>query len=141
MKKRNSFLRILAGLVGGIIGYAVVSNMYEAGRNKSRLDSSLVRAAADINTRLPMMVDSETRMGKAVAGSGKLTYFITLPNQTKSNLDLPALQKVLRQNIIDNYKTNSVMEEVREQNVVLDYQYKDKNAEPIFEIVVSPKDF
>jgi len=141
MKKKNPILRILAGLVGGILGYALVSNMYEAGRNKSRLDSSLVRAATEINTHLPMMIDSETRMEKAIAGSGKLTYFITLPNQTKGSSDLSVLRQVLRQNVIANYKTNGVMDEVRKQNVVLDYQYKDKNAEQLFEIVVSPKDF
>ena len=142
MKKKNPFLRILAGLVGGILGYALISNMYEAGRSKSRLDAGLAYAANKMNQKLPMMADSETRIDKVLAGPGKkLTYLVTLPNQKKSQIDLATLQKSVRQNSINNYRTNQSMDELRAQNIELDLKYFDSAGESIFETVVTPKDF
>ena len=76
------------------------------------------------------------------AGPGsQLTYAFTLPNKEKSALDLPAFEKNIRQNLINNYKTNSSMDELRTSQVKLDYQYKDKNGDLISEIAITPKDF
>lgn len=144
MKTPNQLLKFLAILVGGILGYAVVSSMYEAGRHKSRraaYDSYLVQMADTMNKKLPMMFDAETRLVKLSAGSGQLTYFFSLPNLTKTNLDLSVLQSRLRENATINYKTNSKLETDRQNNILMKYQYKDKNGDFLFEIAVSPKDF
>ena len=94
-----------------------------------------------MNKKMPMMFDAETRLDKLSAGSGQLTYFFSLPNLTKSNLDLSALQSRLRENVTINYKTNKNLETDRENNILMKYQYKDKTGDFLFEIAVSPKDF
>ena len=144
MRKQNSILKILAGLVGGILGYALVSSMYEAGRNKSRVaayDSHISQEADSMNKKLPMMFDAETRLDKVAAGSGQIIYFFSLPNLAKTNLDLSVLQKSLQENATANYKTNSKLGVDRANNTAMKYQYKDKNGELLFEFSVSPKDF
>jgi hypothetical protein len=135
---------MLVLLVGLIAGYAVVTSMREVGSEKSRkaeYSSGLSRAAETMNQKLPRMLDSDTRLDKVSADSGRMNYFICLPNQAKAELDLPVLQEKLRRNIVANYKTNSAMVLERWNNAVLIYQYKDKNGELLFEISVSPKDF
>jgi hypothetical protein len=49
----------------------------------------------------------------------------------------------VRQTLLQNYKTSTTvqMQSLRLRQVELDYQYKDKNGDFIFEITVSPKDF
>lgn len=94
-----------------------------------------------MNKKLPMMFDAETRLDKVAAGSGQIAYFFSFPNQAKENLDLSVLQRGLRENFTSNYRTNSKLEADRANNISMKYQYKDKNGDFLFEIVVSPKDF
>ncbi|MDR3457576.1 MAG: hypothetical protein P4N60_09035 [Verrucomicrobiae bacterium] len=145
---RKSLLKILMGLVGAILGYAIVSAVYEFRHTQTppdarlALNARLARVAANMNERLPLLADPETRLDKVTAGPGaQLTYAFTLPNRDKGTLDLPAFEKAIRQNLINNYQTNSSLAELRAAQVKLDYQYKDKNGQFISEIAVTPKDF
>ena len=99
------------------------------------------RVADELNKKLPMMVDGQTRLDQVSAKTGTLIYSYSLPNQNKGDVDFSALQKILRPNIIANYRDNQKMKELRKWNVSLDYQYKDKNGESIGEILVTTKDF
>jgi polyphosphate kinase len=141
MKKQNQLLRLAAAIIGGILGCAIVGNMYEAGRNKSRLDFALIQVANDMNKKLPQMIDEQTRLDKVTAGSGKLMYFFSLPDSVKSNLALADFENKLQPKTIENYKTNNTMDTLREQKVILEYEYKDKNGEIVFKTSISPKDF
>jgi hypothetical protein len=141
---KNPFVKFVVVLIAGILGYAIMGTIHETGRNKSRraaYDSYLFQMADSMNKKLPMWFDAETRLDKLSAGSGQLTYFFSLPNLTKTNLDLPVLQSRLRENVTINYKTNSNLETDRQNNILMKYQYKDKNGDFLFEIAVSPKDF
>ena len=139
---RNALPKILVAIVSAVLGYAIVSGVLELRHAQTPLDARLARVAANMNQQLPMMADADTRLDKVTAGPGaQLTYAFTLPNQEKSGLDLPAFQQSLRQTIINNYKTNSSMDELRASKVKLACQYKDKNGDLIAEIAVTPKDF
>jgi len=94
-----------------------------------------------MNKKLPTMFDAETRLDKVAASPGQFTYFFSLPNLTKDNLDLSILQNRLRENVTSNYRTNYQLEVDRQNNILMKYQYKDKNGDFLFEIAVSPKDF
>jgi len=142
MKKGNQFWKILAALVGGILGYAVVSSMYEAGRSTSATKDFLTRAAIEVNKKLPMPVDAETRLDMVEAGPGNIfTYDYSLPNKSKAEVDIQTLRQSLRLQIIENYKTSGQMKSFRDRNIEVHYKYKDKNGEFAFEIIASPKDF
>jgi hypothetical protein len=145
---KHPFLKIVAIVVaivvGAIAGCAVVTSLREAGHEKSRhveYDSAMSRAVENINQKLPAMLDSETRLDGMSATSGHMKYFLSLSSQVKAELSLPLLQEKLRQNAIANYRTNGVLDMERQNKVILDYHYTDKNGELLFEISVSPKDF
>src|SRR5690349_9965902 len=96
---KHPFIKILAIIVGAIAGYAVVTSMREAGHEKSRkaqYNAALVQAAESLNRKLPTMLDADTRMDKVSATPGRMNYFLSLPNQAKVELDLPALLGKLR---------------------------------------------
>jgi hypothetical protein len=141
IKMKNPLIRILAGVVGGVVGFLVVSAMFHNGEDQGSLDANLNRVADELNKKLPMMVDEQTRLDQVSAKTGTLIYSYSLPNENKGDVDFSTLQKKLRPNIIANYRDNQAMKELRKWNVGLDYQYKDKNGETIGEILVTPKDF
>jgi hypothetical protein len=141
MEKPNQVLKIVAGIAGGIVGYVLVSHMFEL-RSRSSVDSQLSKLASEMNKKLPIMVDSETRWDTAFARPGReLGYIYTLPGKNKSDVDMPTFQKTIRDMIVNNYRTNAQMGDLRAAKVKLDYQYKDKNGANIGEITVSPSDF
>jgi hypothetical protein len=139
---RKALPIILVVFLGGILGYFLVTGIAELRRGQTPLDARLARVASNINEKLPMMADADTRLDKVTAGPGaQLTYLFTLPNQEKGAIDVSAFENMLRQNLINNYKTNSQMEEMRSAKVSLKYQYKDKKGELFSQIIVTPKDF
>ena len=139
---RSPILKILVALISAVVGYVLVASVLGLRHAEGSLDSRLARVAENMNKQLPIMADADTRLDKVTAGPGsQLTYAFTLPAQSKSGLDLPAFEKTLRQNIINNYRTNSSMIEMRTAQVKLVCQYKDKTGELITNIAVTPKDF
>ena len=144
MKRINPFLKIAVMLIGGIAGCAVMTTIQEAGRNKSHLATQATRLSRDVenmNKKLPMMLDEETRLDRVAADSSQTTYFFCLPNLTKTNLELSILEKTLHESCMANFKTNSKLAVDRANNASMKYQYKDKNGEFLFEFSVSAKDF
>jgi hypothetical protein len=140
----NTFLRIVATIIGAVIGYAVVSGLFQAGCGHISTRRYLTLEAEATNKKLPMMVDADTRIDKVEVGDGTnniMIYDYTLPRLTKNQIDASVLQKNLRPQLIANYRTNNLMQRMRDQGVELDYHYVDKNGDFIFEQSVSPKDF
>jgi hypothetical protein len=141
MEKRNPVLKVLAYLIGSVLLYVAIQNLYVASRNKSHLDASLVEIADEVNKNAPAMVSAETRFDKGVPSSGKITFYFSMPTVAKEELDLRTVRTNMRQMVIAHYRTNSAMAIARDLNAVLSYQYRDKNGDLFFETTVSPKDF
>jgi hypothetical protein len=138
----NPTMRIFAGIAGAVLGYVAVTYFFQAGRDSVHFDQGLAQVAGEINKTLPMMVDSATRLDTVIPGPGeKLTYCYTLVNEEKESVDVAALEKALRPQAISGYKTSTQMKSFREHNVELNYQYKDKKGNFIFELAITPKDF
>jgi hypothetical protein len=140
----NTFLRIAATVIAFIVGYAVVSSLFQGGGSHISTRHYLTMEAEVTNKKLPMMVDADTRIDKVEVGDGTnnvLIYDYTLPRITKNQIDASVLKKILLPNLIQNYKTNSLMQRMRDLGVELDYHYVDKNGDFIFEQPISPKDF
>jgi hypothetical protein len=132
-------IRIVAGAVGAVVGFLAVSALFH-GQHAKSLDQNLRQVATDLNKKLPMMVDDQTRLDQVSAKTGTLIYAYSLPNATKNDLDFSSLAKILKPQMIANYRDNKTMTALRQWNVSLDYQYKDKNGDFMGEILVTPDD-
>ena len=154
---------VVASTIGAVVGVLVSGNVLTQTNITSRFfdqrplrsggdakgdqadlsfDQTLVRISSELNKSLPAMMDRETRLDSTLAGPGKrLTYFYTLVNYSRGDLDTSQVQQVLRPRLLANYKSNEQMKDLRDGNVELHYQYKGKGGEFLFELVVAPRDF
>jgi hypothetical protein len=145
MKTGSKLMIALAVLLAVTVGLALFNGMFKNPQPRLSTPEFLNQLVAEANPKLPVTVDADDRMDKVAVGANNvLIYYYTLPRITKSQLgNLSALQKNVRQTLLQNYKTSTTvqMQSLRLREVVLDYQYKDKNGDFIFEITISPKDF
>jgi hypothetical protein len=138
---KNPVVTVSAAVIGAVVGYWVVNHTLHGPASTHQF---LIEAADAANKKLPMMVDSETRWDKTEVGAdgrNVLIYDYTLPNVIKNQVDVASLQKMMRIQLVQNYKTSDVMQALRDRGVELDYKYVDKNGDLVFEQDISPKDF
>jgi len=110
--------------------------------DSSSVEKVLIETSKQINATLPMQIDKETRMDTTLAGPGnRVTYAITLINASSADIDPAQFTKEMRPRLINGYKTNPKMAMFREKQVEMHYMYRDKDANTVANIVVSPKDF
>ncbi len=136
-----SVVGIAAAVVGAVVGYAAIKPLASPNRNVP-VDDLLTQATAEINKRLPMMIDAETRCDSVAIGAYKtIVYHYTIVKRSKGQFNSNQLANWVRPILIKNYNTMSEMQTLRENGVILQYHYYDKNGSPAFEVTVDPADF
>jgi hypothetical protein len=136
---RSIIIIAIAATIGSIVGGYIIDGIKG---KRSSFDSILVEAANELNKNLPIMMDSETRLDSTMALPGKeYVYFISLINYAVDEIDIEDFEKEIKQNLINNARTNSSMEIFRNNNVTLIYVYRDKNMNEIVTVKVSSKDY
>ena len=141
MSKQLAIRIVIIGAVSVLLGTYLVKYLLRSNATP-RFEDVLVSVADETNKKLPMMIDSDTRLDSTIAGGGKsFIYLYTLVNFVKRDIDTASLRLSLQHVLLQNYKTSPPMEQFRAENVELHYRYQDKNGEYLLEIVVSPSMF
>jgi hypothetical protein len=137
-KKANPLLLIVGIVIGSMVGAFAVRTLWKP----ANIDRALVQTAAEMNKRMPMMADKETRLDSTTAAPNKtLIYHYTLINMRAADVQKDTFVNLLRPKIIGNYKTSPEMKTLRDNGVTLEYQYFDKEGAEVSKFAVSPKDF
>lgn len=124
---------ILAVVIGVSLGVSVFIHLERGNFTAAKL----VQVSEDLNKRLPLNLDSNTRWDTTIPGPGNcLTYCYTLVNSSKSELNPDDFAAKVKPRLLDNYKTNPEMKLFRENGVTLRYQFKDKAGETVTVIEV-----
>lgn len=127
----------MAIVIGISVGVSVFIHLQGGGSTEAKL----VHASQYMNSRLPINVDSNTRWDTTEPGPGNcLTYYYTLVNASKSEIDPDQLIAKLKPEVLQLYRTSSQMKLFRENRVTLRFIYKDKLGEKITVIEVTPND-
>lgn len=106
------------------------------------LDSTLKQNAKQINIACPIFVDDETRLDSANVPQEKtFSYYYTLVNRTKNDINVESFISILKPQLIHNVQTQNDMLFIRENDVTLEYNYFDKRGEKIIELPVTPADY
>jgi hypothetical protein len=131
----------LWGIMAVVIGVCIgVSTFIHLQRGESTAEK-LAQTSKDLNARLPLNVDGETRWDTTVPGPGDcLTYYYTLINVSKSEIDPGDVTAKIKPTLLLNYRTSPGMKLFRDNRVTLRYMYKDKLGEPVTLIEVTPDD-
>ena len=142
MKKSLTIVvTVIAAVIGGAFGKAIVKSMFQRGDPVS-FDQVLVETSKKINATLPMQVDKETRMDATMAGPGnRITYLYTLINLSSADLEQKTFIDAMRPQLLNGYRTDPDMAAFRKKEVELHYHYRDRHGNAVATIVVSPKDF
>ena len=128
---------ILVGALAFVLSYFAVQLLFFP---KDALDKDIMNVASEINKTCPIVIDSETRLDNTLAlPDNTFQYNYTLLNIELSNADTAGLRSYLKENIINQAKTNPQMQYQRDHDWILNYYYKDKNGMFLILIVVKPE--
>lgn len=95
-----------------------------------------------INSQCPLMIDQETRLDKVEMLDEKtLCYYYTLVNYSVGDLDPSSIENNVRPNMISTVKNNPELQFLRELSGTLQYQYSDKNGNPMLLVSVTSNDY
>lgn len=127
----------MAVVIGIFVG---VSTFIHLQRSNS-VEEKLVQTSKNLNARLPLNVDSDTRWDTTVPGPGRcLTYCYTLINVSKSEIDPSEVIAKIKPKLLLYYRTSADMKLFRDNRVSVHYMFKDKRGETVTLIEVTPDD-
>ncbi|HET9296190.1 MAG TPA: hypothetical protein VFP18_04820 [Candidatus Binatia bacterium] len=129
---------VVAIFTGSLIWWAVLKNPR---RENPRSEESLNRLAAEINRRVPVMIDKETELLPAVGAEGLLTYNYRLVSYSVAQFDSTRFavgaKKRVTQGVCNRPETR---DDLLKNGVTLRYSYYDKDKQHIATIDISSAD-
>jgi hypothetical protein len=134
-KTANSKNAIMGTVVGAIVavvvGVSVQSGMKGLFKPKITSLKVLSSTANQINSGLPMMLDSDTELFTTIGLEGELQYHYRLVKFAKEQIDTTVLMPRLRESITNSSCTIKETRELLEKGVTLVYVYHDKDKKVI----------
>lgn len=131
------FQVIMAVVIGISVG---VSTFIHLQRSNS-VEEKLVQTSKNLNARLPLNVDSETRWDTTVPGPGKcLTYCYTFVNASKGQINPDEVAAKAKAKLLLAYRTSPDMKLFRDNRVTVRFTFKDKLGETVASVEASPDD-
>jgi hypothetical protein len=130
-------LGIVAVIVGSIAGRMVARAAFKPDMKSARF---LSRVADETNRKLPMMVDSETRLVKTTGSQSLFTYQYTMVNIGSSDIDAGRLSAALEPEIAGKACADSSMREILNSGVTLRYSYDDKYGTHVADVDITAGD-
>lgn len=137
-KKKISPIQIVIFIISFAVAYFTANYFFAKEDTNNEM---LVQISAETNRTLPKMVDSETRFDSiTIQGDTMCNHFtfINIPND-KVELDIDAAKSEMRALAQMNLDTSQVMKELRERNILLHYNFYDKEQKKVFEYTVQHK--
>ena len=126
---------IMAVVIGTSVGVSTFIHLQRSGSTEEKL----VQTSKDLNARLPLNVDSDTRWDTTVPGPGKcLTYYYTFVNVSKNEINPGEVSAKMKSKLLLNYRTSPGMKLFRENGVTVRFIFKDKVGETVTSVEASP---
>jgi len=129
---------VVAIFTGSLIWWAVLKN---SRRENPRSEESLNRLAAEINRRVPVMIDKETELLPAVGAEGLLTYNYRLVSYSVTQVDATRFAVGAKERVTQGACNRpETRDELLKNGVTLRYSYYDKDKQHIATIDISSAD-
>lgn len=125
-------LGILIVMIASFAARTVLPQFFAA-----RTEDKIIRMCSEMNKKMPIMVDSETRLDNVSPLPGKsFVYNYTLVNDTIERLDVPAIKSAMLPQITNRALTTADFKPILDEGVIVIFKYFDKNGKYLFEIPV-----
>src|SRR5688572_5147936 len=129
---------VVAIFTGSLIWWAVLKNPR---RDNPRSEESLNRLAAEINRRVPVMIDKETELLPAVGAEGLLTYNYRLVSYSVTQFDATRFAVGAKERVTQGACNRpETRDDLLKNGVTLRYSYYDKDKQHIATIDISSAD-
>ena len=129
---------VVAIFTGSLIWWAVLKNPR---RENPRSEESLNRLAAEINRRVPVMIDKETELLPAVGAEGLLTYNYRLVSYSVTQVDATRFAVGAKERVTQGACNRpETRDDLLKNGVTLRYSYYDKDKQHIATIDISSAD-
>lgn len=126
-----------SGEIGKFVGKASVDSYY-SGKKEGFIDEALLKTANEINSKLPMMVDSDTRLDSTAGLNKSFRYNYTLVNHTSSSVSASDLESALGQRLINKVCTSKETQVFVKNGVTFSYAYFGNDGKQVTVISVTP---
>ena len=129
--------RLLGIVIGAALGILIYRHLVGS---RPLSDADLARTSAELNRRLPIMVDSQTQLVSTTGTGRVLQYNYHLVNVTVTPDQATALMNMERPRI-RNFacSTPATRNTFLKQGITLRYAYTDRNGYDLFTIEVTPE--
>lgn len=98
--------------------------------------------ATTTNKMCPVMVDKDTRLDSALPIDGKILEFnYSFVNFGRDQINVEAVKSQFEPGIINQVRTSAELKPMRDNNIELHYNYKDKDGVFLFSVRVTPEDY
>ena len=129
-------------LIGIFVGVAVMFLVQQFFFSTPTVDTRLMNAASELNKNCPIYVNKYTRFDNSLAIQGKVFQFnYTILNAVKESTDTLALIKKTEPSLLNFVKTSPALKIHRENDVTLNFAYRDKNGKYLFSIIIGPEKY
>jgi len=140
MSKFKYALSLVAFILAFLIAKYIVGigfKSYHESSSKQNFNQILIETVSELNSNLPMMVDSETRLDNAVGFNKILKYNNTLINYTANEISPSNIYNALDKKITNSVCTSKEMKIFLDNDITISYSYSGKNGKFIIDITVS----
>ena len=136
---KKKVIGMIVGAAAFLIAYFAVQQVFF---KPPTFDKQMMQIASELNKSCPIMVDAETQLDNAVAlPDNTFQYNYTLVNMERVTVDISELEHYLQPIILNNIKTNPDLKTFRDNDVIMAYNYKDRNGEYLFKLIFKPENY
>jgi len=133
----TAIIGLLIVTLGGEVFEVLSSNNTSSETATTGLsDKVLAKQADKINRNLPMMVDSVTKMLDIHGINNTVTTDYKLVNVLAKQVDTTQFNRVMKKKLLNNHCTRPETKILRDNNVTMRYNYRDKEGKFITLITI-----
>lgn len=128
---------LFAAGIGRFVGKTSVDNYY-AGKKQGTINEVLLKTANELNAKLPIMVDANTRLDSTIGLNEQFRYNYTLVNYSSSQVSGSQIESAMGQKLVNNVCTSKEMQVFVKNGVTVSYAYFGNDGKQIAVISVTP---
>ncbi|GLB53029.1 hypothetical protein NBRC110019_20690 [Neptunitalea chrysea] len=132
--RRNNLINILVFVVFFSLTYLGFKYFKETEKSELEL------MAEEYSKELPMTVNKTTRLDSVAVHENAIFYSYTLVNLNKDDFQIDFIQNDLKSKMIADLQNNSETQKFRDNGVVFNYNYYDKNGVLGTTVEIRPED-
>lgn len=135
--KKARITQIIIAIVAFTVAYFGAQKLFF---KEDHLTKEMETFAAGINEKCPVKVDKYAVLDSVtVLDKNIFQYNYTLVDVVKAEVNLDTANKYIKPGLIDQAKTKPYLKPFRDQKVIFNHHYFDKNGEFITDIRITPE--